>query len=87
MSVKNPHTACLICTQNRSSFLFIERSTAWLNDSPHHLSTLYNAEQCYGKLHINYLANVMYLDATTRQGFKYAHHIPCDDITSKCFCS
>ena len=85
MSVKNPHIACLICTQNRSIFLFIERSTAWLNDCPHHLSPLYNAEQCYGKVYINYLANIMYLDAITRQGFKYAHHIPCDDNPQNVF--
>ena len=49
MSVKNPQLAGFLLTQNRSNFLYVEGSTAWLYDCPHHLSALYIAEQCYSK--------------------------------------
>ena len=49
MSVKNPQLAGFLLTQNRSNFLYVEGSTAWLYDCPHHLSPLYIADQCYDK--------------------------------------
>ena len=49
MSVKNPKLAGFLLTQNRSNFLYVGGSTAWLYDCPHHLSPLYIAEQCYDR--------------------------------------
>ena len=77
MSVKNPQLAGFLLTQNRSNVLYVEGSTAWLYDCPHHLSALYIAEQCYDKIPVNYLDTVMYVDPITRQTFEYANQIPC----------
>ena len=79
MSVKNPKFAGSILTQNRSKFLYVEGSTAWLCDCPHHLSPLYIAEQCYDKIPGNYLDTVMYVDPITHQTFEYANQISCEN--------
>ena len=80
MSVKNPQLAGFLLTQNRGNFLYVEGSTVWLYDCPHHLSPLYIAEQCYDKFPVNYLDTVMYVDPITRQTFEYANQIPCENI-------
>ena len=41
LSVKKLQLAGFILTQNRSNFQYVEGSTAWLNDCPHHRSQLY----------------------------------------------
>ena len=41
MSVKNPQLAGFLLTGNRSNFLYVEGSTAWLYDCPHFISPLY----------------------------------------------
>ena len=41
MSVQNPQLAGFLLTGNRSNFLYVEGSTAWLYDCPHFLSPLY----------------------------------------------
>ena len=79
MSVKNPQLAGFLLTQNRSNFLYVKGSTAWLYDCPHHLSPLYIADQCYDKIPVNYLDTVMYVDPSTRQTFEYANQIPCEN--------
>ena len=79
MSVKNPQLAGFLLTQNRSNFLYVEGSTAWLYDCPHHLSPLYIADQCYDKIPVKYLDTVMYVDPITRQTFEYANQIPCEN--------
>ena len=38
MSVQNPQLAVFLLTGNRSNFLYVEGSTAWLYDCPHFLS-------------------------------------------------
>ena len=73
MFPKNPQLAGFLLTQNRSNFLYVEGSTAWLYDCPHHLSPLCIAEQCYGKIPVNSLDTVMYVDPITRQTFEYAN--------------
>ena len=73
MSVKNPQLAGFLLTQNRSNFLYVEGSTAWLYECPHHLSPLYIAEQCYDKIPVNYFDTVLYVDPITRQTFEYAN--------------
>ena len=35
MSVKNPQLASFLLTGNRSNFLYVEGSIAWLYDCPH----------------------------------------------------
>ena len=44
MLVKNPQLAGFLLTQNRSKFLYVKGSTAWLYHCPHHLSFSYIAE-------------------------------------------
>ena len=44
MSVRNPQLAGFLQTGNRSNFLYVEGSTAWLYDCPHFLSPLYKAD-------------------------------------------
>ena len=75
--VKNPQLAGFLLAQNRSNFLYVEGSTAWLYDCPHHFSPLYIAEHCYDKIPVNYLDTVMYGNPITRQTFEYANRIPC----------
>ena len=58
MSIKNPQLAGFLSTQNRSSFLYVQASPAWLYDCPHHLSPLYIVEQCSDKIRGNYLYTV-----------------------------
>ena len=79
MSVKNPQLAGFLLTQNRSNFLYVEGSTAWLYDCPHHLSPLYIADQCHDKIPVKYLDTVIYVDPITRQTFEYANQIPCEN--------
>ena len=47
MSVQNPQLAGFLLTGNRSNFLYVEGSTAWLYDFPHFLSPLYKAGRCF----------------------------------------
>ena len=54
MSVKNTQLAGFLLTQNRSNFLYVEGSTAWLYECQHHISYLYIDEQCYDKTPIHY---------------------------------
>ena len=81
MSVKNQQISSFLLTQNRSNFLYVGGSTAWLYDCPHHLSSLYTAEQCYDKIPVSYLDTVMYVDPITRQTFNFANQTPKKVIT------
>ena len=45
MSVQNPEFAGILLTGNRSNFLYVEGSTAWLYDCPHFSSPLYKADR------------------------------------------
>ena len=45
MSVKNSQLAGFLLTGNRSNFLYVEGSTAWLHDCPHFISPLYKADK------------------------------------------
>ena len=55
MSVKNPQFAGFLLTQNRSKFLYVEASTAWIYDCPRQLSPSDIAEQCYDCVPVSYL--------------------------------
>ena len=54
MSVQNPQLAGFLLTGNRSNFLYVEGSTAWLYDCPHFLSPLYKADRCFDRIPIHF---------------------------------
>ena len=67
MSVQNPQLAGFFLTGNRSNFLYVEGSTAWLYDCPHFLSLLYKADRCFDRIPIHFKDTLMYVDPITRQ--------------------
>ena len=78
MSVQNPHLAGFLLTGNRSNFLYVEGSTAWLYDCPHFLSPLYIADRYFDRIPIHFKDTLMYVDPITRQTYDYATPITCD---------
>ena len=79
MSVQNPQLAGFLLTGNRSNFLYVEVSTAWLYDCPHFLSPLYKADKCFDRIPIHFKDTLMYVDPITRQTYDYATPITCDN--------
>ena len=79
MSVQNPQLAGFFLTGNRSNFLYVEGSTAWLYDCPHFLSPLYKADRCFDRIPIHLKDTLMYVDPITRQTYDYATPIACDN--------
>ena len=79
MSVQNPQLAGFLLTGNRSNFLYVEGSTAWLYDCPHFLSPLYKADRCFDRIPIHFKDTLMYVDPITRQTYDYATPITCDN--------
>ena len=77
MSVENPQLAGFLLSGNRSNFLYVEGSTAWLYDCPHFMSPLYKADKCFDRIPIHYRETIMYVDPITRQTFNYATPIEC----------
>ena len=51
MSVQNPQIAGFLLTGNRSNFLYVEGSTAWLYDCPHFLSFLQSGSMLRWYIH------------------------------------
>ena len=79
MSVQNPQLAGFFLTGNRSNFLYVEGSTAWLYDCPHFLSPLYTADRCFDRIPIHFKDTLMYFAPITRQTYDYAPPITCDN--------
>ena len=79
ISVQNPQPAGFLLTGNRSKFLNVDGSTAWLYDCPHFLSPLYKADRCFDRIPIHLKDTLMYVDPITRQTFDYATPIACDN--------
>ena len=77
MSVKNPQLAGFLLTGDRSNFLYVKESTAWLYDCPHFLSPLYKADKCFDRIPIHNRETIMYVDPITIQTFNYATPIEC----------
>ena len=69
MSVKNTQLTGFLLTGNRSNFIYVEGSTAWLYDCPHFISLLYKADKCFDRIPIRYRETIMYVDPITRQTF------------------
>ena len=80
MSVKNPQLAGFLLTGNRSIFLYVDGSTAWMYDCPHFISLLYKADNCFDRIPIHYRETIMYVDPITRQTFTYATPKKCGNI-------
>ena len=78
MSVQNLQFAGFLLTGNRSNFLYVEGSTAWLYDCPYFLSPLYKADRCFDRIPIYFKDTLKYVDPTTRQTNDYALIIACD---------
>ena len=79
MSVQNPQHAGFLLTGNRSNFLYVEGSTAWLCDCPHFLSPLYKADRCSDRIPIHFKDTLKYVDPITRQTYDYATPSACDN--------
>ena len=79
MSVQNPQLACFLLTGNRSNFLYVEGSTAWLYARLQFLSRLYKADRCFDRIPIHFKDPLMYVDPITRQTYDYATPITCDN--------
>ena len=79
MSVQIPQLAGFLLTGNRSNFLYVEGSTAWLYDCPQFLSPLYKADRCFDRIPIHFKDTLMYVDPITRQTYDYATPITCDN--------
>ena len=80
MSVQNPQLAGFLLTGNRSNFLYVEGSSAWLYDCPHYfLSPLYLADRCFDRIPIHFEDTLMYVDLNTQQTYDYATPITCDN--------
>ena len=78
ISVQNPQLAGFLLTGNRSNFLYVEGSTAWLYDCPHFLSPLYKADCCFDRIPIPYKNTLMYVNHITGQTYDYGFPIPSD---------
>ena len=79
MSVQNPQLVGFLLSGNRSNFLYVEGSTAWLYDCPHFLSPLCKADRCFDRLPIHFKDTLMYVDPITRQTYDYATPIACEN--------
>ena len=79
MSVQNPQLAGFFLRGNRSNFLYVEGSTAWLYDCQHFLSPLYITDRCFDRIPIHFKDALMYVDPITRQTFDYATPITCEN--------
>ena len=62
MSVQNPKITGFRLTGNRSNFLYVESSTAWLYGCPHFLSFLYKADRCFDCIPILFKDTLIYVD-------------------------
>ena len=85
ISVKNTQLAGFLLTGNRSNFLYVEGSTAWLYDCPQFISPLYKADKCFDGIPIHYGETIMYVDPITRQTFNYATPIECGNNPQNIF--
>ena len=79
MSVQNPQLAGVLLPRNRSIFLYVGGSTAWLYDCPRFLSPLYKADRCFDRIPIHFKDALMYVDPITRQTYDYATPVTCNN--------
>ena len=74
----NPSTCWLPLNGNRSNFLNVEGSTAWLYDCSHFPSPLFKADRCFDCMPVHFRDTLMYVDPITRQTYDYSTPIAFD---------
>ena len=79
MSGQNPQFAGFLLSGNCSNFLYVEESTAWLNDCPYFLSRFYEADRCFGRIPIHVNGTIIYVDRITMQTVNYSTSIACNN--------
>ena len=72
--VQNPQLAGSLLTGNRSNFLHVEGSSAWLYACPHFLSPLYKTDRCFVRIPLHFKETLV-----TRQTYDCATPIACDN--------
>ena len=83
LSFQNPQHGGYYLNGNSSNFLYVERSTAWLYDSPQLHSLVFEADTCFDSTRIYHQNNVKCIDLKTRQTFDYTTTFSWQ-FTTKC---
>ena len=79
MSVQNAKFAGYLLTGNRSNFLYVEVSTAWLYVCPQYFLTLYETDRNCDPIPKYFQFTVTFIEIITRQNFVSATHISFDN--------
>ena len=79
MSVQNLQIAEFLLTGNRSNFLYVECSTAWIRDCPLFFSPVFKADRCFDCIPIHFKDTLVYVDPIIRQTYEYATPIAFDN--------
>ena len=79
-SVQNPELAVFLLTGNLSNFLYVESSTAWIDDCPPFFSRLYKADRYFDRILLHFEDTLMYVDPITKQTYDYATPFTCDNV-------
>ena len=69
MPVQNPQLANYFSIGDRSNYLYVESSTAWLYDCPKYLLPLHGADECFDCIPVYYQDTVMDIGPKRRQNF------------------
>ena len=85
LALENPVLAGYMLTGNRSMFLEIDGSVAWLYHCPKVHSPLHTMNQCYDKIPILYRGQIQFDDPITRQTYPHATTQNCSDRIENLF--
>ena len=67
LAIQNLQIAGYFFKGTRKKFLYVEGITAWLNDCPQFVSTLYEVDELFDYILIYYQGTVIYIDPISRQ--------------------
>ena len=79
MSLQKLELADYLLTGNRSKFLYVESSTAWLCDCHQFFSPLCDADGNFDRIPCYFKNTLLCIDPITRQISNFATPISCDD--------
>ena len=85
LALENPRFASYMLTGNRSMFLEMDGSLAWLYHCPKVHSPLHTMNQCYDKIPILYEGEIRFVDPITRQTYPDAVPQNCSDRIKNLF--
>ena len=85
LSMEHPRLAGYLLTGNRSIFVSIDGSHAWLYYCPQMRSPPHVINQCYDKIIIFYKNAIFFVDPITRQTYTDAQVQNCSDRIRKIF--